>query len=168
MTCPPAMTCGCCSIRKTRWSCSLPRQVCGKEQTSRNGLLQSLPPCSPVCEPLVEQRVGGLAGTREAAEILTRVDLTVPDERLLVRCQAYRRDTPREQVDRNEQARYIANLRDYDDRVRTLLYRFIKPTTTCYSVAGRLSAGNCWGLSAAMWHLSIASRTMVVTGCRRH
>ena len=92
---------------------------------------------------LVEERTGGLAGTQVAAEILAGVGFTVPHaaEELLQRCRAYRRDTARERIDRNVQARDIAGLRDYGDRVRTLLYRFIKPTTTCYSMGGRFNAG---------------------------
>ena len=94
---------------------------------------------------LVEGRAGGLEGTRVAAEILS--ELTFPLQQdsgaaaLQQRCATYRHSTPRQRVDRNEQARYIAHLGEYGDRVRTMLYRFIKPTTTCYGLSGRLSAG---------------------------
>ena len=94
---------------------------------------------------LVEGRTGGLEGTRVAAEILSELTFTLQQDsdvaELQQRCATYRQSTPRQQVDRNEQARYIARLSEYGDRVRTMLYRFIKPTTTCYGLSGRLSAG---------------------------
>ncbi len=93
---------------------------------------------------LVERQVGGLAGTRVAAEILAPLNFNTPlaAAAQLQRCQAYRRDTAREQVARHAQARFItAYTSAHGDRVRTLLYRFVKPTTTCYSVAGRLGLG---------------------------
>lgn len=92
---------------------------------------------------LIEQRRGGLKGTRVAADILASLTLAGDNEAvaLLQRCNTYRAEHEQVRIDRNEQARYVSRLRQYSDGVRTLLYRFIKPTTTCYSVSGRLSAG---------------------------
>lgn len=92
---------------------------------------------------LVEQRTGGLEGTKFAAELLEGITLQGGEDTAALRqqCKSFRHDHRPVQVDRNEQARYVSRLRQYGDRVRTLLYRFIKPTTTCYSISGRLSAG---------------------------
>lgn len=94
---------------------------------------------------LIEERRGGMEGTRVAAEILAGLTYTQHRQhdaaQLLQRCRQYRRDTARERLDRNEQARYIAHLSDYGDHVRTMLYRFIKPTTTCYQLSGYLGVG---------------------------
>lgn len=92
---------------------------------------------------LVEHRRGGFEGTRVAADILASLTLQGNDDAaaLLRRCKTYRSEHARIRIDRNEQARYVSRLRQYGEGVRTLLYRFIKPTTTCYSVSGRLSAG---------------------------
>lgn len=102
-----------------------------------------LAPVLDCVRSLIEQRRGGLEGTRIAADILASLTLAGDDEAvaLLQRCNTYRAEREQVQIDRNEQARYVSRLRQYGDGVRTLLYRFIKPTTTCYSVSGRLSAG---------------------------
>ena len=102
-----------------------------------------LAPVLSCVRSLVEKRTGGLEGTRVAADILASITLQGGENAaaLLQRCNTYRYDNAQVRVDRNEQARYVSRLRDYGNRVRTLLYRFIKPTTTCYSVSGRLSAG---------------------------
>ncbi len=102
-----------------------------------------LAPVLSCVRSLVEKRTGGLEGTRVAADILAGITLQGGEDAaaLLQRCNTYRHDHAQVRVERNEQARYVSSLRDYGDRVRTLLYRFIKPTTTCHSVSGRLSAG---------------------------
>ncbi len=103
----------------------------------------ALAPVLVCVRSLVEQRIGGLEGTQVAADILASLaphggyDATA----LLQRCNTYRHEHAPRRIDRNEQARYVSRLRQYGDRVRTLLYRFIKPTTTCYSISGRLNAG---------------------------
>ena len=102
-----------------------------------------LAPVLSCVRSLIEKRTGGLEGTRVAADILASITLLGGEDAaaLLQRCNTYRHNNTQVRVDRNEQARYVSRLRDYGDRVRTLLYRFIKPTTTCHSVSGRLSAG---------------------------
>ena len=93
---------------------------------------------------IMESRAGGLEGTRKAADLLVGLGQAMylghGALELERDCKNYQQSSPKMRVDRNEQARFIA-YSGYDARVKTMLYRFIKPTTTCYTLGGKLDAG---------------------------
>lgn len=97
---------------------------------------------------IVERRLGGLEGTRKAGEFLTALDGRLELEKsardLLARCESYRSQASATTIDRNEQAKYIAKLRTNSGAIpvkaRITLYRFVKPTTSCFA-AGVVADG---------------------------
>ena len=90
---------------------------------------------------IVERRLGGFEGTRRAGSFLVALDNLLELERssrqLLASCESYRDQASVEQIDRNEQAKYIAKLRTDSGAIpvkaKITLYRFVKPTTNCYA-----------------------------------
>ena len=94
---------------------------------------------------IIEEGRGGLQGTRVAAQLLKELTnvmfLQQRGSPLRLRCEKYAGSTDSEGVDRDEQAQFITHLDDYDSRVKTMLYRYIKPTTTCFQVGGRVDVG---------------------------
>ena len=94
---------------------------------------------------IIEEKRGGLQGTRVAAELLNELTnvmfLQQRGSSLRLKCEKYADSTARESVDRDEQAQFITHLDGYDSRVKTMLYRYIKPTTTCFLIGGRVDLG---------------------------
>ncbi|MDE3268997.1 MAG: hypothetical protein OYH77_01790 [Pseudomonadota bacterium] len=98
---------------------------------------------------IVERRLGGLAGTRQAAAFLVTLNARLEVEQsvreVLAECESYRKQASVDPIDRNEQARYIAKLRTSAGAVpikaKITLYRFVKPTSTCYAIGMIADAG---------------------------
>ena len=94
---------------------------------------------------IIEERRGGLQGTSVAAGLLDELTnimfLQQRGSSLRLRCEKYLSSTASERVDRDEQAQFITHLDGYDSRVKTMLYRYIKPTTSCIQAGGRVDMG---------------------------
>lgn len=94
---------------------------------------------------IIEERRGGLQGTSVAAGLLDELTnimfLQQRGSSLRLKCENYVTSTASERVDRDEQAQFITYLDGYDSRVKTMLYRYIKPTTTCLQIGGRIDVG---------------------------